>query len=643
MRKLLLAEDVGRLPHILTEIQKAGVFSYDCETNSKPDKIDVLNDKIIGVSVAYNTGLGIVSYYLPIEHYDRVTVPKPLVMTKKGDRPIKNQPKPDYRYDLVPNLIPDYYVIGFIQDLISNPNLKCYVHNLKFEKNISRKYGFEFKCKVFDIFLADYVMQPDRRHGLKVQAADHLGVDMIQTKDVMTFQGKKIQMCHHPLAEVAEYAADDAYQTLQLGMWHEKRKWYKEEQAVYDMEMELLPVLADMEYTGVHINTEHLNEASIVYQEKIQKIQSEVYRLAGCEFNINSDQQVADVLYNKLELECLKKTPKGADSTAAKVLKKMVKKHPIIQQILDYNSVFKIWSTYCDTLPHKVNPLSDRVHTSFNQCVTETGRLSSSKPNLQNIPREDTCIKKGFVPRAGWVFVVLDYSQIELRMLTHLSKDPVLLDAYRRSLDVHTITASKAYKVALDKVTKEQRQKAKIINFGIIYGMTKFGLADNLGVSVFQAQKFIDNYLEGYPAVLSFADKCIAYGYKHGYVKTLMGRRRYLPIDDNMQVWELNCSERQMVNTVVQGSSADLIKLAMIDVAAGLAQYKGRCNLLLQVHDELVIECEPSIAKEVAEIARKAMELNQPLCIPLVAEPHIGYTWLEAKDGNKELEKELGL
>lgn len=638
-KELLSSGDEKYFPEILDKIKKAEVFSYDTETNADPkDGINIHKDKIIGFCLAYRYNGKIESYYLPIEHYDKVLIPQPTVYCKnKPDVPKKNQPAPIVEYRPSKNLLDAEQTIEFIRSLVGDSSLKCYIQNFKFECNMGRKYNLKFKCNIYDTMIADYVYMPDRRHGLKEQAVDHLGVSMTHTKEVMTDGRTRIAMCNAPLQEVGNYGADDAFYTLCLGEWHERRDKSDDELSVYETEMELLPVLADMEYYGTAINREHFADISVDYECEIASLKDKILGMAGKKFNLNSPAQLSEVLFKNLKLKSLKKTAIG-ESTSSKVLKKMVKKHPIIPEILKYRQEYKVWSTYCDKLPKKINEKTNRVHTSFNQCVTETGRLSSSDPNLQNIPRDDTRIKKGFVPQQDWLFVVSDYSQIELRVLAHLSKDPILLDAYRQGLDIHAITASKAYKVPLDKVTDIQRTKAKIINFGIIYGMTKWGLADNLGVTPDQAEEFIENYLDGYPYVRDFADRCKAYGYKNGYVKTILGRRRYIHVDDTMEIWKQMEAERKMVNTVVQGSASDLIKLAMVDIYNEFRSNNLKAKLLLQVHDELVVECPKREVKQVADIMTRCMELGQPLDIPLLAEPHIGKNWYEAKSGNKELE-----
>ncbi|OGI28071.1 MAG: DNA polymerase I, partial [Candidatus Melainabacteria bacterium RIFOXYA12_FULL_32_12] len=438
------------------------------------------------------------------------------------------------------------------------------------------------------------------------------------------------------IPEVAKYACDDAWATVELGKFYSKNIEKDQNRVLYDIEIPLVPVLADMERSGVSLDTEYLKKLSNDIQADSQNVESKIYDYAGEKFNINSPKQVGDILFEKLNLSKRGKTKtKTGYSTSAKVLESLVTEHPIVSLLLEYRHLTKLKSTYIDALPELVNPKTGRVHTSFNQTITTTGRLSSSNPNLQNIPIKSELgnkIRAAFVPRdkENYVIFSADYSQIELRLLAHFTQDPALIDAFCNNKDVHADTASKVFGVPLDKVTKDMRRKAKAVNFGIIYGQSSYGLAESLGITPGEAKKIIDKYFQTYPKIKQYMNNTIAEAYSKGYVTTMFGRKRYLADElssRNRSIREFG--ERAAINAPLQGTSADLIKIAMLGLHKELQTSAFESKLILQVHDELVLEVPKKELIIVGDIVRDCMELGQPLSVPLVVDMASGPNWME--------------
>jgi DNA polymerase-1 len=523
-----------------------------------------------------------------------------------------------------------------LKPLLAAEDVLKLVHNGKYEINCFRHWGMPLAGPIFDTMIASYVQSPERRHGLKLLSEDIFGHKMREFTDLVGTGKKAKPIQTLPIEEVAAYAMDDAAVTLQLGNYFAQTLNPKQRSLFYEVEMPLVAVLADVENTGVMLDTAYLKGLSGELDVRLAALEEEIHALAGLPFNINSPKQVGDVLFDRLGIKPLKKTAsKSGYSTDAKVLEALAGEHPIVQKLLDYRQLFKLKSTYIDNLPTLIHPDTGRVHTSFNQTVTATGRLSSSDPNLQNIPiRSDVgrLIRQAFIPcdREDWVLLSADYSQIELRLLAHFSEDPHLLEAFNHHIDVHTATAALVFGVPTDEVTKEMRYRAKTVNFGIIYGQTAHGLSQQLGIERYEAQQFIDKYFLQYGRVRGFIESVKKQAHVTGQVETLCLRTRDLSEGLNSSVRTIReFSERAAFNTPLQGSAADLVKVAMTRLWVKLREEKLKARLILQVHDEVVLEVPRSEIDAAIRWTRWAMELGQPLRVPLEVDIHVGDTWME--------------
>lgn len=615
----------------LMQFLEGRVFGFDCETTG----LDTHTCELVGVSFAAfaegAAGQFVIGWYVPIDHVDATNI-RPVELCKTGKnkgQPKKQQPPPIWEYTPYAGNFDKAYVIKHLKKLLENKDNKAVIANYKYERNVFRKYGVNIKSCVGDTQIMSYVINPDRRHGLKPQALEHFNYQMKEFKEMVGKGKNRVTFDKVPISLAQDYAADDAIFTLRL---YEKYLSEFEPHCydLFEMEMKLVEVIADMEYTGICFDVPFIKSIDGELSKILDDSEQAIYTAAGKKFNIKSGKQLGDVLFVDLKLPKTKRTKEGY-STAAKELLPLSSKHPIITPLLQYKEFFKIWSTYVNALPNSINEVTGRIHTSFNQTVTSTGRLSSSEPNLQNIPAQFERVRGAFVASNGNVLIGGDYSQIELRMLTEFTKDPVLIAAYLNNEDIHAATAAKVFNVPIEKVTKDQRRSAKAINFGLIYGKTAFSLAKDLDVNEWKAQAFIDKYFETYPTVYDFIQNTIGFTYKHGYVTTLYGRRRYFPdIHTGVDKIRKFC-ERACVNAKIQGSAADVIKVAMIEVSKALTKSKLPAKLLLQVHDELIIEAREDVAEDVRDILKTTMELGQPFDVPLLAEPKIGKSWLEIK------------
>lgn len=465
--------------------------------------------------------------------------------------------------------------------------------NIKYDMLVLANYGVQLQGPLFDTMVAHYVLQPELRHNMDYLAEIYLNYQTIHIEELIGPKGKNQgNMRDLPPASVYEYACEDADVTLKLKNKLEKeldennvRKLFEE------IEMPLIPVLAYMERNGVRIDTEALKETSRHFTLRMKQIEEEVYQLAGTEFNIASPKQVGEVLFDRLKIvEKAKKTKTGQYVTSEEVLESLRGKHEVVGKILEHRGLKKLLGTYIDALPQLINPETGRIHTSFNQTVTATGRLSSSNPNLQNIPirNEDSKeIRKAFIPDDGCIFFSADYSQIELRIMAHLSGDPHMIEAFQKGQDIHAATASKIYKVPLEEVTREQRSKAKTANFGIIYGISVFGLAERLNVDRKEAKELIDGYFENYPHVKEYMDESIRIARERGYIETIFKRKRYLPDINSRNAVVRGYAERNAINAPIQGSAADIIKVAMVRIYQRFLKERIQSKMILQVHDEL--------------------------------------------------------
>lgn len=508
--------------------------------------------------------------------------------------------------------------------------------NIKYDIMILQNYGVEVKGKFFDTMIAHYVLQPELRHGMDYLAEVYLKYRTIKIEELIGSKGKNQgNMRDLPPEQVYKYACEDADVTLKLKNILEKElKENQVEDLFYDIEMPLVPVLAYMESNGVRIDVDALKQSSEIFTAKMNEIEQEVYQLAGMEFNIGSPKQVGEVLFEKLKvIDKAKKTKSGQYSTSEDVLESLRSKHEVIGKILEYRGLKKLLSTYIDALPQLIYSKTGKIHTSFNQTVTATGRLSSSNPNLQNIPirdEEGKEIRRAFIPNDGCLFFSADYSQIELRIMAHLSEDKNMIDAFLSGHDIHAATAAKIYKIPIEEVTREQRSKAKTANFGIIYGISVFGLADRMGVDRKEAKQLIDGYFETYPNVKAYMDKSIEVARENGYVKTIFNRKRFLPDINSKNAVVRGYAERNAINAPIQGSAADIIKVAMIRIYERFKQENLKSTMILQVHDELNFSVSPDEKEMVERVVIEEMESAYKMHVPLKADFGWGNNWLEA-------------
>lgn len=528
-------------------------------------------------------------------------------------------------------------IVDEFRTLLEDPAIAKTGQNLKFDIGILRKYGVEIQGKLFDTMLAHYLLQPDLRHNMDFLAGQYLGYNPVPIEALIGKKGKsQLSMRMVPLEDIKEYAGEDADITLQLrNVLEPQLKQDKLTRLFEEVEVPLIKVLSAMEFTGVRIDTVALQEYSAALAMEIRTLEKEIQELAGIGFNIASPKQLGEVLYNKLRIvENPKKTQTKQLSTAEDVLAKLVNKHPIINKILDYRELTKLKSTYVDALPALVSPVSGRLHTSFNQAVTSTGRLSSNNPNLQNIPirtERGREIRKAFVPRdENHTLVSADYSQIELRIIAALAKEEQMIEDFRHGKDIHATTASRVYNIPLEEVTRDMRRNAKTVNFGIIYGISSFGLSERLGIPRREASEIIGQYFTKYPAIKAFMDKMITVARDQGYVETVLGRRRYLKDIHSGNATVRGFAERNAINAPIQGSAADMIKVAMIRIWNEMESLKLRSRMVLQVHDELVFDARQDELSALIPIIEHHMKTAIPMEVPIEVEISHGSNWLEA-------------
>lgn len=508
--------------------------------------------------------------------------------------------------------------------------------NIKFDLLMLARYDIPVNGPLFDTMIAHYLLQPDLRHGMDYLAEIYLNYKTIHYEDMIGGKGKNQPSIRTVDPELLkDYAAEDADITFRLKQLLEKElEKHQLDRLFYDMEMPLIRVLATIERNGVRIDSDALKQSSVVLTEEMGLIEKEIHEMAGYEFNVSSPAQVGEVLFDRLQLDAkAKKTKTGQYSTSEDILEKLRSKHPIIDKILDFRGLKKLLSTYIDALPTLVNPETGKVHTSFNQTVAATGRLSSTNPNLQNIPIRDARgkeIRKAFIPDEGEVFLSVDYSQIELRIMAHLSEDPMMIEAFKSGLDIHTATAAKINKIALEEVNSDMRRKAKTANFGIIYGISVFGLAERLNIPRSEAKALIDGYFETYPGIKAYMDRAIQEAKEKGYVETIFGRKRYLSDINSQNSVVRGYAERNAINAPIQGSAADIIKMAMIRIQQQLDARQLKAKMILQVHDELNFSVPVDELEELKTLVVGEMEKAIQLRVPLIADCGSGANWLEA-------------
>ena len=583
------------IPHLLSVLKNAQTVCFDTETTST----NAIEAELVGMSFAVEENC---AYY--------VHVPREREAAQK--------------------------VVDMFKEIFENEHTTKVGQNMKYDIIVLANYGVEVKGPMFDTMIAHYVLQPELRHNMDYLAEIYLNYRTIPIEDLIGSKGKKQgNMRDLPAESVYKYACEDADVTLKL-----QRVLKKElddsgaSSLFYDIEMPLVPVLAYMEKNGVCLDTEALKETSLHFTARMNQIEEEVHRLAEMEFNISSPKQVGEVLFDKLKItDKAKKTKTGQYVTSEEVLESLKNKHQIVEKILDYRGLKKLLSTYIDALPQLINPRTGKIHTSFNQTVTATGRLSSSNPNLQNIPirnEDGKEIRKAFIPEEGCEFFSADYSQIELRIMAHLSGDKNMIEAFQEGDDIHASTASKVYKIGLDEVTREQRSKAKTANFGIIYGISVFGLAERMNVPRSEAKELIEGYFQTYPQVKEYMDMSIAKARENGYIETIFGRKRFLPDISSHNAVVRGYAERNAINAPIQGSAADIIKVAMINIYRRFKDENIRSKMILQVHDELNFSVYPEEKEKVQHIVIEEMEKAYAMQVPLRADCGWGKNWLEA-------------
>ncbi|PKP32826.1 MAG: DNA polymerase I [Bacteroidetes bacterium HGW-Bacteroidetes-16] len=575
---------------------KQNEFCFDTETTG----VDANNAELVGMSFAFKAGE---AWYVPVsENYHEALE-----------------------------------TVGLFKKVIENPKITKIGQNIKFDASMLNWYEVKVAGRFFDTMIAHYLIQPDMRHNMDVLSETYLNYKPVSIETLIGKKGKNQgSMRDANPAEIKEYAAEDADITLQLKEVFEPMLVEAGTKKLFDeIEMPLVPVLASMEAEGVKLDVDTLVQFSQELETQIGVTQAEIFRLADTEFNIASPKQMGEVLFEKLAIiDKPKKTKTGQYATGEDELLKLAHRHPIIERILEFRSLSKLKSTYVDALPALVNPRDGRIHTSYNQAVAATGRLSSNNPNLQNIPIRTELgreIRKAFIPRnSDYVLMAADYSQIELRIIAHLSDDKAMIHDFSEGVDIHTATASRVYNMPLGEVTRDMRRNAKTVNFGIIYGISAFGLSERLGIPRREAADIISSYFEKYPGVKKYMDSTIAFAKANGYVETIMGRRRYLNDINSGNATVRGFAERNAINAPIQGSSADMIKIAMISIYNEMVEKNLKTKMILQVHDELVFDVHREEVEIMKILIEKNMKQAMKLSVPVEVDINIGENWLEA-------------
>lgn len=623
--EVVIVRDEAALQEMVRRLEAAQWISFDLET----DSLERLSAGIVGFCLAVEPPT---AYYVPVGHL------RGAAQADSGQMNLFAGSS-----ELASGQLPIGRVVEAIRPAMTNPTIFKVAHNAKFDCMILERHGIQAYPVKFDTMIAEWLTDPSTKHkGLKDLSRHRLGAEMTEIEDLIGRGKNQVTFGEVPIEVAAPYGAADADMTLRLLPPLQRELEEKGLTKLIDMEMELLPVIADMERAGVRIDTDFFRHMSQDLAAAMLKLEQTIYEIAGEPFNINSTQQLSDILFKKLQLprEGLKKIASGHYSTAADVLDglKAADTTGIINAIIEYRELGKLKGTYVDALPQMINPATGRIHTSFSQTGAITGRLASSNPNLQNIPIRSEVgqrIRRGFITEPGWTFLSVDYSQVELRILAHISQDETLLEAFREDQDIHTATAAAIYSIPVEKVTKNQRRFAKTINFGLIYGMGAFRLARETGLTLGEAESYVKKYFAQFPGIEGYLEGTRQKARTDGYVETLFGRRRYFPVlktaMSNANRQAVQRAEREAVNHPIQGTAADIIKLAMIRLHAELtARYKAR--LLLQVHDELLLEVPLDELDEVRDLVINLMSDAFKLDVPLKVEAETGANWLELKE-----------
>lgn len=592
----ILLQEENEIFSLIHKIKEKKEFCFDTETTG----LDSLTAEIVGLSLSIQSHE---AYYLPFS---------------------------ENKEEVIRKLSP-------FKEIFEDDSIMKIGQNIKYDYSILKNYGIELKGKLFDTMLAHYLIEPDKKHGMDFLSESYLNYRPVSIEDLIGKKGAaQGNMREVPLEQIKDYAAEDADVTYQLkDIFAPQIEQENFSSLFFEIETPLIPVLSEMERQGVKIDKEMLNEYSSKLENEAKELEKEIFKLATTEFNIDSPKQMGQVLFEVLKIdEKAKKTKTGQYATGEDVLSKLADKHEIIPKILEYREVKKLKSTYVDALPEMINPSTGKVHTNYMQAVAATGRLSSNNPNLQNIPirsERGKYIRKAFIPSdENHVLLSADYSQVELRIIAALAKDENMIQAFRDKLDIHTATAAKVFNVAITEVTKDMRSRAKAVNFGIIYGQTAFGLSQTLAIPQKEAKEIIDSYFAQYPAIREYITGNIQKAHQDGFVKTIMGRRRQLPDIHSGNATVRGFAERNAINAPIQGSAADIIKMAMIDIHHALRKDGFQSKMILQVHDELVFDVPKNEVERLKLLVKEKMEKAIELAVPLEVEMNTGMNWLEA-------------
>ncbi len=604
-----------KLDKLVKELGNQTIISVDVETTG----INPLECDLVGISLAYCSQIQAKNNRVKIDKNQSDLV-------KSYYIPVFHQVGQQLELD---------EVVKMLSPVLNDEKIAKTFQNAKYDFHVLKRHSLLVNNIIFDTMLASYVKDSSRKHGLKQQAGDYLDYIMVEFEELLKSENTSAYSIESVNIEKAgSYACDDAFATLLLTKYWSENLDEKELDLLYEIEVPLSLVLAQMEENGACIDINCLKSIEEEINAKLSVVEKEIYEEAGEVFNINSPKQVGDILFGKLNLKAKGMKSKTGFSTSAKVLEILAQENKIASDILEQRHLAKLKSTYVESLPELRSPTDGRIHTSFNQTITTTGRLSSSNPNLQNIPARTSLgnkIRGAFVAEdKNNLILSADYSQIELRLLAHISRDDNLIEAFCSDEDIHTMTASKVYSVTPEEVTKDMRSKAKAVNFGIVYGQSKYGLASSLGISPFEAQDFIDKYFNLYPDVKKYMEETVKFAYAHGYVETLYGRKRYLNsglLSTNSKIQE--AAQRAAINAPIQGSAADIMKLAMVKLGEYFTKNNIKSKIIIQVHDELVIETINTELEEVKSLVIKAMELDQPFLVPLKIDTYAGSSWME--------------
>ena len=589
-------ESFEELKLLVEKMMKQEIVAFDTETEG----LNALETDIVGISFSWQKGIG---YYLPIKN---------------------NKSAHEKSFEI-------------LRPFFESTEIIKVGHNIKFDIQVLHKYNVKVSSPIYDTMVAHYLINPDMRHNLDTLSESYLNYSPISIESLIGKKGKnQISMRDVSIDKITDYASEDSDITLQLKSIFDKEIEVNNLSKIfYDIEIPMINVLSEMETEGIKIDTSYLEKLDKEFEEDLEKLKKEIFKKSGEEFNLNSPKQLGEILFDKLKLVSKpKKTKTGQYSTSEEVLSSLANDHKIIEDILEWRSLDKLQNTYVKSLPNEVSSLTNRVHSSFNQTVTTTGRLSSNNPNLQNIPirtANGQKIRRAFIPRGSdYILMAADYSQIELRVIASMSNEKNMIDAFVNNQDIHTMTASKIYNVDPENVTREQRGNAKTVNFGIIYGVSAFGLSQQTDLNRSESKVMIDNYFLNYPGLKKYMSDQIDFARNNGYVETIMGRRRYLQNINSQNNMLRSSSERNAINAPIQGSAADIIKIAMININSELKKQSLKSKMLLQVHDELVFDVHKSEKDQIKDIVKTTMESAVKLKVPLKIDLEFGKNWLEA-------------